>query len=181
MKILLTTSRKTSQRVRQFIKEFTNLFPSSYVQRSNRGKKSLPDLFNESINRYDRILIVTSKNGNPNKMLGYTKKDSEFLWSFELKLQSVKLSYEFGTDPLSIPIKTNLHFIDFAIELEQIFSSFFEPFIDPELNPSLETARDVFFRHIDKGFLLYAGDAEQQQNTIEILIKEIIIEDPDLN
>ena len=178
MKLLLTTSRKTSQRVRQFIKEFSNLFPSSYVQRSNRGKKSLSELFNESLARYDRILIITNKNGNPNKILGYTKEDSQFLWSFELKIQSVKLSYEFDTEPISVPLKTHLHFIDFAVELENVFSLFFDPFIETEPS-STSSALDVFFRHNEKGFTFYAYDPEKQQNSIEIMVKEILIEDPD--
>lgn len=180
MKILLTTSRKTSQRVRQFIKEFSYLFPKSFVQRSNRGKLSLAELFDQSLPRYDRILVVTNWHGNPDKIIGYTKKDYEFVWFFEFKLKNVKLSYELKTSQLDSPEKTFLSFENVDPELQNVLSDFFLPFIETDEIIDKNGARDLYISHKKKGFELYALNEEQIHVPPEIAITEIVIADPDI-
>ena len=182
MKLLLTTSRNASQRVRQFIKEFSFLFPKSFVQKTNRGKKSLQELFDESVDKYDRILLITNKQGNPNKIIGYSKtSDNEFIWSFEFKLRFVKLSYEFGTSAIHYPLKLNLIFENFEKELEQAIRSFFEPFIIQETSLEDENTLNVLFKHNDNGFELYPLADDRSKLAPELMIHEILIEDAELS
>lgn len=180
MKILLTTSRNTSQRVRQFLKEFSYLFPKSFIQRSNRGKLSLAELFDQSLARYDRILVVTNWHGNPDKIIGYSKKDDEFVWFFDFKLKNVKLSYELKTPKLDLPEKTFLTFENVDPELQNVLSNFFLPFIETDEVLDKTGACDLYLSHKGKGFELYALDEEQMHLPPEIAITEIIIADPDV-
>ena len=180
MKILLTTSRKTSQRVRQFIKEFSYLFPKSFIQRSNRGKLSLAELFDQSLTRYDRILVVTNWHGNPDKIIGYTKKDDEFIWFFEFKIKNVKLSYELQTSKLDSPDKTLISFENVDPDLQNVLSNFFLPFIETGKIVDKTGVRDVYLSHKEKGFELYAMDEEYMHLPPEIAITEIIITDPEV-
>ncbi len=180
MKILLTTSRKTSQRVRQFLKEFSYLFPKSFIQRSNRGKLSLSELFDQSLARYDRILVVSNWHGNPDKIIGYIKQKDEFKWFFEFKLKHVKLSYELNTSKIDSPLRTYLHFENVDSDLENALSVFFAPFIENDENIAEDDSLDVFLSHQDKGFELYAVSEKENRLSPEIAISEIIIEDPEL-
>lgn len=181
MKLLLTTSRNASQRVRQFIKEFSHIFPKSNVQKANRGKKSLQDLFNESIDKYDRILLITNKQGNPNKIIGYYKnQDKEFIWGFEFKLKYVKLSYEFDSEPLRHPKNLNLLFEEVDHELEKALSNFFDPFLVKSTNDMAEETLNVLFRHNEKGFELFPLGSADERLAPEIAIREIIIEDSEV-
>lgn len=182
MKLLLTTSRKTSLRVRQFIKEFSNLFPRELVQKSNRGKQSLEELFEKALSKYDRILIFTNKKGNPNKIIGYERNDSnEFSWCFEFKLRYVKLSYEFDTVTFVSPMKTKIQFEDFEPYLESILMSFFQPFLEKHKSIQKDESIIIQFEHTNDGFHLYPIDTDRNQLPLEIIIEEILIKDPEKN
>ena len=181
MKLLLTTSRKTSVRVRQFLKELSYLFPKPFIQRTNRGKQSLEELFEYSKAKYDRILLITNRHGNPHKIIGYYKtKDEDFVWCFEFKLRYTKLSYEFDILPSSHPLKSKIHFINFDSELEKVLTFFFEPFVTSKETVDEIESMHVFFDHNENGFSLYPTDAHQNMLPPEILIDEIIIEDPEI-
>ena len=179
MKLLLTTSRKTSLRVRQFIKEFSYLFPKSYIQRSNRGKASLNELFQQSLAKYDRIILVTNKQGNPNRIIGYYKHQDDFLWCFEFKIRSVKLSYELKVEQSSNPDKTVFSFKNFNTDLEQVLTSFFEPFIEKDFVNENLPVLNLIFEHKEVGFEIYPQSQVEHSLSPEILIDEIIIKDPE--
>lgn len=180
MKLLLTTSRKTSQRVRQFIKEFSYIFPKSFIQRSNRGKMSLNELFEQSLNRYDRIILITNRHGNPNKILGYYKKESTFQWCFEFKLQNVKLSYELQTSLYPNPEKIQILYENIDENLEKVLRNFFEPFVIPEENTNQNDFQIIVLKHKERGFQIYVENGEDELIPPEITIDEIIIEDPEM-
>lgn len=181
MKLLLTTSRKTSLRVRQFLKELSFLFPKENVQRSNRGKRSLEELFEQSNSKYDGILVVTNKHGNPNKIIGFKKQsDNDFKWWFEFKIRFVKLSYEFDVIPINHPKKSEVSFENFESELEQILTAFFEPFLG-KLHQSYDANfLQIQFKHTSDGFQLFPIDENYMQLPPVIIIDEILIEDPEI-
>ena len=179
MKLLLTTSRKTSLRVRQFIKEFSYLFPKSYIQRLNRGKASLSELFQQSLARYDRILLVTNKQGNPNRIIGYYKNLDEFFWCFEFKIRSVKLSHELNVQQSSNPDKTVISFENFNTDLEHVLTFFFEPFFVEDFEKDNLSTINLIFEHKEVGFQIYPLSQEDHKLSPEIIIDEIIIKDPD--
>lgn len=181
MKLLLTTSRKTSLRVRQFLKEFSFLFPKENVQKSNRGKKSLEELFEQSSSKYDGILVVTNKHGNPNKIIGFKKQSSnDFKWWFEFKIRFVKLSYEFDVLPIDHPGKSEVSFENFDPELEQILTAFFEPFLGKPHQSYDANCLQIQFKHTSDGFHLFPIDTNNMQLPPVIIVDEILIEDPEI-
>ncbi len=180
MKLLLTTSRKSSQRVRQFIKEFSYIFPKSFIQRSNRGKRSLDELFERSVARYDRIILITNRHGNPNKIIGYYKKDSTFQWCFEFKLQNVKLSYELQTTVFPNPEKIQIHYDNIDENLEKILRNFFEPFVISDESAEQNNFQTIVFKHKERGFQIYVENGDNKLVPPEISIDEIIIGDPEI-
>lgn len=180
MKLLLTTSRKTSQRVRQFIKEFSLIFPKSSIQKSNRGKKSLSGLFEQSSTRYDRIILITNNHGNPKKIIGFYKKDNTFLWCFEFKIQSVKLSYELNVSSGFNPEKTYFNFENIDKELENRLHFFFGPFTQSTQGDDNLSVLNIILKHQGQGFQFYVENENQEKISPEIVINEIVIEDQDI-
>ncbi len=76
--MLLTTSRRTSQRTRTFCRELASLFP--LCEYCNRGKKSVRDLLDYALlHGHEHILVVETKDGNPSR-LAYLKGSSGLAW-----------------------------------------------------------------------------------------------------
>ncbi|MDD4281192.1 MAG: hypothetical protein PHW58_03045 [Candidatus Methanofastidiosa archaeon] len=62
--MLLTTSRRTSQRTRTFCRELASLFP--LCEYCNRGKKGVRELLDEALmHGHTRVLVVQTRDGNP--------------------------------------------------------------------------------------------------------------------
>ncbi len=67
--MLITTSRKPSQRTRTFCRGLERVLNSRYV---NRGKMSLRDIFLMAIEMgANRVVVISEKDGNPNGMEVY--------------------------------------------------------------------------------------------------------------
>ncbi|MFZ8791574.1 MAG: Brix domain-containing protein [Thermosphaera aggregans] len=68
--ILTTTSHRSSQRTRSFVKDLSSVIPFS--QRTTRGKKTLQELFTETyLSGLKWLLVVDEKNGNPSRLRFY--------------------------------------------------------------------------------------------------------------
>ncbi|MGB7968566.1 MAG: ribosomal biogenesis protein [Methanobacterium sp.] len=64
--MLVTTSRKPSQRTRSFCKSIVRVLNSSYI---NRGKMSIRDvLIKSSELGYDEIAVISEMKGNPSRI-----------------------------------------------------------------------------------------------------------------
>ena len=92
--ILITTSRRTSNRVRSFIRDLSNLFPNS--ERFNRGGMS----FSEIVSRIRQsgaiaAFIVTMQKGNPNTLRIIQPDGTELL---TLIIESAKLRREVSSN-----------------------------------------------------------------------------------
>jgi U3 small nucleolar ribonucleoprotein protein IMP4 len=79
--MLITTSRKPSQRTRSFCKSLARVLNSSYI---NRGKMSIRDvLIRSSELGYDKIAVVTEMKGNPNR-IEFQDKKGELILSMDI-------------------------------------------------------------------------------------------------
>ena len=69
--MLISSSRKPSQKTRSFCKNISNAFNYPYI---NRGKMSLRDLFLK-VNVLDEnsLMLVYENKGNPSKITFYNK------------------------------------------------------------------------------------------------------------
>ncbi len=99
MKIVVTTSRRPTQRVRSFLKDFASVLPNAI--RVNRGKATLTDLASYALEiGADRVAIITTRKGNPSSILVYeVSSDSSLKRMHRLVLLGVKLSREYGGSP----------------------------------------------------------------------------------
>ncbi|MEM4654001.1 MAG: ribosomal biogenesis protein [Thermosphaera sp.] len=68
--ILITTSHRSSQRTRSFVKDLASTIP--FALRVIRGKKTLQELITQTyLLKYKWLLIVEEKNGNPSRLKFY--------------------------------------------------------------------------------------------------------------
>lgn len=75
--MLISTSRKPSQKTRKFCKNFAHATGSNYV---NRGKMSMREVFLKSIElEENNACIVNEIKGNPSRITFYTNKGEELL------------------------------------------------------------------------------------------------------
>lgn len=75
--MLISISRKPSQKTRKFCKNFAHATGSEYV---NRGKMSLREVFLKSLQLDEtNVCIVNEIKGNPSKITFYTYKGEELL------------------------------------------------------------------------------------------------------
>lgn len=75
--MLISTSRKPSQKTRIFCKNFSHAFDFEYV---NRGKSSLRELIIKASELgHDSLVLVYQIKGNPSKLTFYDKKGNEKL------------------------------------------------------------------------------------------------------
>jgi len=95
MVILITTSRRTNQRVRRLAKELSWVIPFSL--KINRGHMSLDDLRDYMYRRgYSRLLLITSRKGNPNQLIFLIPSIKKFDILMTLEIKSVKLQLDVG-------------------------------------------------------------------------------------
>ncbi|MFW9958341.1 MAG: hypothetical protein ACFFCT_09720 [Candidatus Odinarchaeota archaeon] len=88
--LLLTTSRKTSNRVRAFARDLSQVLPN--VERFNRGRMGLPELISRiSQNGAKAAIVISIWQGNPGEMtiLSSTGQDT-----INIRLESVLLRRE---------------------------------------------------------------------------------------
>src|SRR5664280_84417 len=79
--MLITTSRKPSQRTRSFCKSIVRVLNSSYI---NRGKMSIRDvLIKSSELGYDEIAVVSEMKGNPSR-IDFLDSEGEINLSLEV-------------------------------------------------------------------------------------------------
>jgi U3 small nucleolar ribonucleoprotein protein IMP4 len=79
--MLITTSRKPSQRTRSFCKSLVRVLDSSYI---NRGKMSLRDvLIKSSELELDKIALVSEMKGNPSK-IDFHDEEGELILSLDV-------------------------------------------------------------------------------------------------
>jgi len=100
---LITTSRRSSPRVRSFIKDLAGVFPGAL--RTQRGHKTLRDLAIEAyVNKLKYIVVVSELYGNPRSISIYEVLEEpglRLVKIVDLLLKGVKLSRE---NPLSARI-----------------------------------------------------------------------------
>jgi U3 small nucleolar ribonucleoprotein protein IMP4 len=68
--MLITTSRKPSQRTRSFGRALERVLPARYF---NRGKMSLREVFLKAKDHgFDHVMVISERNGNPTRMEFFT-------------------------------------------------------------------------------------------------------------
>lgn len=106
--MLISTSRKPSQKTRTFCQTLSRVLDYEYL---NRGKMSLRDLFLKSSQLgYDSTLLVYELKGNPSKMVFFDEDGEEILTllintaqpKIKLKTRSYDLSFQCYYDDLAI-------------------------------------------------------------------------------
>ncbi len=81
--MIVTTSRKPSQRTRSFCKRFAKCIGAEYI---TRGKLSLEEIFSLD----DKIIYITELKGNPGKIIIFDK-GKEVL---KINIKGVSLEYD---------------------------------------------------------------------------------------
>lgn len=104
--LLITTSRKPSQRTRSFVKDLASSLPATV--KLNRGKKTLVDLSLDCYKyRAKYLFIINERKGNPSVIRIYSLENTDhypFLKQIALlKLSSVKLSREIHSSRVYSP------------------------------------------------------------------------------
>ena len=85
--MLLTTSRRTSQRTRTFCRELASLFP--LCEYCNRGKKGVRELLDEALmHGHTRVLVVQTRDGNPSSF-GLLMPEKGLEWVDEVPITSI--------------------------------------------------------------------------------------------
>ncbi len=79
--MLITTSRKPSQRTRSFCKSLVTVLNSSYI---NRGKMSIRDILIKSSELgFNKIAIISEMKGNPSR-IDFQDAEGELILSLEV-------------------------------------------------------------------------------------------------
>lgn len=79
--MLITTSRKPSQRTRSFCKSLVRVLNSRYV---NRGKMSIRDvLIKSSEMGYNKTAVISQMKGNPSR-IDFHEEDGELILSIDI-------------------------------------------------------------------------------------------------
>ena len=98
-KVLISTSRKPSQKTRTFCKNLSHAFGFDYT---NRGKSSLRDmLVKASQMNHDTLLLVYQIKGNPSK----------------LTFSANEMNERLNIDPENLKIKSNVRELDILAEV----------------------------------------------------------------
>ena len=98
--VIITTSRRPSNRSRTFVKELSSIIPNSI--RLTRGHLSLKNINEICLNyNIESIVIVYDSNGNPSKIVALKPSmDSEKPeYIFSLRIKGVSLRKEIGLQP----------------------------------------------------------------------------------
>jgi len=111
MRIILTTSRRPTQRVRSFVKDLYSVIPQAI--RINRGKATLNDLASYALEiNAEKILVVITRKGNPGSILIYgVDLEGKPIALCRIVISGIKLSREYGGSPCP---KTSSIFIDIS-------------------------------------------------------------------
>jgi len=122
MGIVITTSRKPSQKTRSFVKDLGRVLN---VEILNRGKTPLKEI----LKSYNKVILVGEYKGNPGKLLYYDNDNLQVISTFI----SSKLQREVcGKDVFNNNgIRINFNNLK---EYEYIFTSFFKDIIDDRAN-----------------------------------------------
>jgi U3 small nucleolar ribonucleoprotein protein IMP4 len=143
--MLITTSRKPSQRTRSFCKSLVRVLNSSYT---NRGKMSLRDvLIKSSEMGYDKTAVISQMKGNPSR-IDFHKEDGELILSLDI---TVGLENSSGSKS-----RVNLKDLKFYSDLEDI-EGLSDIFNIPSLNKGSEF----------KNLMLLKGSDENSKGIIE--------------
>jgi len=116
--MLLTTSRRTSQRTRIFCRELASVLP--FCKYVIRGKKSVRELIELGLrNAHDRIIVIETKDGNPHKITSFDpSKGME--WSRQLCI-GARTRKDMGLDLKVPPLEEDIPIgIEAACEGSQI-------------------------------------------------------------
>jgi len=119
MRVIVTTSRRPTQRIRSFLKDFSSIFPQ--VIRLNRGKTTLVDLASYAVEiGAERIIVITSKRGNPSSIITYAVDVNANLTKLHrIIISGVKLSREYGGNPCPRPSKICVDISSIKSELQE--------------------------------------------------------------
>ncbi len=124
--MLISTSRRPSNRTRSFVKELLGVIPLSF--HITRGKKSVEELKDIAVLKgCRRLMIVESKDGNPSALsFMYVDKDN---WKW------------IGVIDITVSLRRemNLHFDESSIEEDMPF------FIKGEKDEEFEFIKDMFY------------------------------------
>lgn len=91
--MLITTSRKPSNRTRTFCKDLRAVVPGSLLM--NRGKRDFQSLMDSAReNGYSRVLVVQESHGNPARIDSVSVAEENWEWGPVLEFTSVRLSRE---------------------------------------------------------------------------------------
>ena len=106
--MLISTSRKPSQKTRQFCKNLSHVFGCNYV---NRGKMNMRDLLLKALELDEvNLAVVNQIKGNPSRITFYSNKGEELLTilisvsvtSSRLNIQPSKLKLVSKVDELDV-------------------------------------------------------------------------------
>lgn len=153
--MLITTSRKPSQRTRSFCKSLIRVLNSRYI---NRGKMSLRDvLIKSSEMGFDKTAVVSQMKGNPSR-IDFHKEDGELILSLDI---TVGLDNNSGSKT-----RINLKDLKFYSELEEM-----EGLRDILNIPSLSKGSEF------KNLMLIKG-SDENKATIEFYAADGSLTDP---
>ena len=134
--LLITTSRRTSNRVRSFARDLSSVLPGS--ERFNRGGMGLTELTSRILQSgAQAALVISIWRGNPGEMTILSPQGDEL---FNLRLESALLSREIdpsykgrvGTiEGVGVKIGSGSHVWDLARGLAEIMSLNVEELSDP--------------------------------------------------
>lgn len=109
--MLITTSRKPSQRTRSFCKSLVRVLNSSYI---NRGKMSIRDvLIKSSELGYTKIAVVSELKGNPSK-IDFQDEEGEIIFSLEVTvgIPNSNASSKSRVKSESLKLQSEVHELD---------------------------------------------------------------------
>ena len=93
IKILITTSRRPTPRVRSLVKDLAGVLPNA--ERFTRGHYSMEELAREArIRGFNRVVVVSGRKGNPGIMRVYEVGERSLAHIASLKIKGAALSRE---------------------------------------------------------------------------------------
>lgn len=92
-RVLITSSRRPTPKVRTFLNDLSSVVPSSV--RTNRGKASLSDLTRTMrLEEIERLIVVEKRRGNPGSLELYRRDGDDLLRECSLSIEGVTLSHQ---------------------------------------------------------------------------------------
>ncbi|MDK2790190.1 MAG: small nucleolar ribonucleoprotein [Methanothermococcus sp.] len=155
--MIITTSRKPSQRTRSFVKDLASVLGIKIL---NRGKTPLKDI----LETYDNFIVVEEFKGNPGKLKFYNTKKNEVL----SLIIATKLQKEVCGENVGMIKKLGAEFDKSTSEYKNVFYDFLFKNLDSfdELNEDdNESSFKVGFKKSSKDdnifyIQFYKGDKE---------------------